>query len=104
MKPFALILAASVASIFAPGCGATYHTDIVRVTLAAGAATEARSGLKLISVDSDGTAHVEWTDVHKTFDLRPGGPQDQVSLWQLESTDPAAQTARFRAFLCDGGR
>ena len=102
MKPSALTVI--LFCLLGAGCARTYHMDIVRVTLGAGSPTDARSGLKLFSVDPDGTAHIEWTAVGKTFELRPGSPHEQVSLWQLEASDPVAQTARLRALLCDGGR
>ena len=102
MRPSALTT--TLACLLGAGCATSYHMDIVRVTLAAGSPTDARSGLKLISVDPDGTAHIQWTAVGETFELRPQSPHEQVSLRQLETTDPAAQTASLRALLCDGGR
>ena len=84
------------------GCRTKYTMNVVRVTLVTGSPTDRVSGLKLISVDSDGTAHVERPNLQKVYSLRPNGPQNQISLWSLESTDHVAQTATFTALLCEG--
>jgi hypothetical protein len=82
----------------------TYTTNIVRVTLTRDAPADGRSGLRLLSVDTDGTAHIEWLEVGKVIALHADSPTNQISLWTLDATDPTNQTARLHSFLCDGGK
>jgi hypothetical protein len=72
----------------APG---TYTT----VTLAAGSPPDVTAGLRLLAVNADGTAHIEWPATGRVSVLRPNTATNMISIWTLDSTDPVAQRARL---------
>jgi len=66
-----------------------------KITLAAGSPPDASAGLRLLAVDADGTAHIEWPEVGRVSALRPNTATNMISMWALDSTDPAGQQARL---------
>jgi hypothetical protein len=75
------------------GCRAL--SNYGRITLTAGSPPDTTAGLRLIAVDADGTAHIEWPAAGIVSALRPNTATNRISLWTVESTDPAAQRARL---------
>ncbi len=73
------------------------RTQHYEVTLKSGAPAESLSQLRLLSVDADGTAHIERPDTGQVYAVRPHTATNHIAAWALEDTDPLAQTARLSA-------
>ena len=70
-----------------------------RITLTAGSPADVTAGLRLIAVDADGTAHIEWPAVGWVSALRPNTATNMISMWTLDSADPAKQQVRISTEL-----
>ena|SRR5436190_5570627 len=66
-----------------------------KITLAAGSPPDATAGLRLLAVTADGTAQIEWPAVGRVSALRSNTATNMISMWTLDSTDPATQRARL---------
>jgi hypothetical protein len=93
------VLGLLTACILIVGCQRGREYRASTVSLSVGAPADAASGLRLVAVDADGTAHIEWGAVRNVVIVRPNTATNQVSLWVLDSTDSATQTAKLSAFL-----
>src|SRR5690349_11932614 len=90
MKTFASLL---IVTIVAFGCHAPGRYG--KTTLVAGSPPDVAAGLRLLAVDPDGTAHIEWPVTGQVRALRPNTATNMISIWTLDSTDPVAQRARL---------
>ena len=79
-----------------------YDTAMVeeRVTLTKNAPVDSQSGLRLISVEPDGTAHMDMPKYGDKIRLNPNNTNNMFWGWYLESTDPKKQTASLYSVVC----
>jgi hypothetical protein len=92
-----LIVCTSLMGCFSePGREPDRRIVIVEVVLTAHGSTDHRSGLRLLRVDKDGTAHIKSAVNGQIY---TGRPDSRVAGWVLEQTNVVAQTATLHDFM-----